>query len=226
MNTINQYISDLRQLIKENGRDDNIYTDPFLYSLLNGARNMLIEQTFNKINHISEWEWQQFPVKLVKDKSHMIGCVTVGCDVLRSEYKLPRPLLTNLKSLVNVTTFDYHTIDFGTEQDVDLNKYNDFKSNRPVATIINDYLVIWNNLTLKMVLVSGVWENIVQWADIPQCDGNGEYEPTACFDIKSSPFKISETMKLPVYKLILDQLNISFKLNEDLTNDSNSEIRS
>lgn len=212
-------------MIKENGRDDNIYTDPFLYSLLNGARSMLLEQTYNKVNHISEWEWQQFPVKLVIDKSHMIGCVPVGCDVLRSEYKLPRPLLTNIKSLINVTTFDYTTIPFGTQKDYEHNKYDDFKSVKPLASIVDDYLVIWNNLTLKMVLVSGIWEDIVQWSSIPQCNESGNYTEQSCFDIKSSPFKISETMKIPIYQLVLEKLNISFKLKEDMTNDSNSEIR-
>lgn len=174
---------------------------------------------------MSEWDWAQFPVKLVKDKSHMIGCVTVGCDILRSEYKIPRALLSNIKSYIKVTTFDYTTINFGTEQTYQNNKYDDFKSNMISASIINGYLVIWNNLKLKMVLVNGIWEDILDWASIPQCDPDGNFTNTACFDILNSEFKMSETMKQAAYQMVLQMLGISFKLKEDITNDANSEIR-
>lgn len=223
--TINQYISDLRQLLKENGRDDNIYTDPFLYSLLNGARNTLIEQDSNKQNHLSEWDWYQFPIKLIKTKSHLVGCVTVGCDVLRSEYKLPRAITTNSKSHLIVTTFDYSTIDFGTEQTYQNNKYDDIKSNMAIASIINGYLVIWNNLKLKMVLVNGIWESILDWSIIPQCDSNGTYTVNSCFNARESEFHISETKKLAIYQMVLEKLNAPLRLKQDITNDSNSEIR-
>lgn len=223
--TINQYISDLRQLIKENGRDDNIYTDPFLYSLLNAARVTLLEQNSNKNNHVSEWDIQQFPIRLVKDKSHMIGCVTVGCDILRSEYKIPRPLLTDMKSAFNVTTLDYTTIGFGTEQDYQNSKYDDIKKRTVSVSIINDYLVIWNNLKLKMVLVNGIWEDILDWCNIPHCDIDGNFTLSSCFDARTSDFKISLTLQIATYQIVLEKLGLSFKLKEDITNDSNAEIK-
>lgn len=223
--TINQYISDLRQLIKENGRDDNVYTDPFLYSLLNGARSTLLEQNSNKLNHISEWDWQQFPIKLIPDKSHLVGCIIPGCDILRSQYKIPRALLTNMKSMFDISTFDYTLINFGSEQDFQNTKYDDIKKKTTSASIINDYLIIWNNLKLKMVLLNGIWEDVLEWQNIPQCDNEGNFTTENCFDIRTSELKISRTLQLAIYQMVMEKLGISFKLNEDITNDSNSEIR-
>lgn len=225
MATINQYISDMRGIIKESGRSENIYTDTFLYSLLNGARNAIMEQQGNKLSEISPWDYQQFPIKLVKDKSHLVGCVTVGCDILRSEYKLPRALASNSKNLIKITTFDYTPINLVSEQVYRNNKYDDIKSNGIAASIINDYLVIWNNLKLKYVLANAIWENILDWSSIPQCDSNGNYTTATCFDAMTSEFKISEKLKLATYQMVMDKLFKTLDRANDITNDSNSEIR-
>lgn len=225
MTTINQYISDIRGIIKESGRSEDVYTDSFLYSLLNGARNTILERESNKISYLSEWDWLQFPLKLIKDKSHLVGCVTVGCDIMRTEYKLPRPLASNDKNLLDVTTFDYSTIMIDSEQVYQNNKFDDIKANKPSGSIINDYLIIWNQPQLKNVLVRGIWENILDWSVIPQCDNNGNYTMVNCFDALNSQFKISEKLKIPVYQLVMDRLFPTLNKPKDITNDSNSEIR-
>lgn len=226
MTTINQYISDMRQIIKRVGRSDDVYTDSFLYSLLNGARNILFEQQSNNLDLLSEWDWQQFPLKLVKDKSHLVGCVNVGCDIMRSEYKVPRPLASNAKNLIDVTTFDYATIQLDTEQTYSNNKYDDIKSKQPMASIINNYLVVWNRPQLKYVMVNGIWENILDWSTIPQCDNNGNYTLSTCFDALNSEFKISEKLKIAVYQLVLDKLlGRTLNITKDMTNDTNADIK-
>ena len=225
MTTINQYISDLRSIIKESGRAENVYTDQFLYSLLNGARVSLFEQESNKLSFISEWDWQQFPINLIKTKSHLIGCVPVGCDVLRSEFKLPRTIASNNKNLLKLTTYDYTPIAIESEQGRRNSVYDDIKSNNTIASIINDYVVIWNNPNLKHILASGVWEDVMGWAVIPGCDVDGNATTGTCFDIINSEFKISEKLKLATYKMVLDKLFPTLNKATDITNDSNSEIR-
>ncbi|GEM_PF-2640975 len=224
MTTINQYISDLRALIKESGRSEDIYTDSFLYSLLNGARTAILEQEANKLSFTSEWDWLSFPVKLIKTKSHLVGCVEVGCDVLRSEYKLPRVLASNIKDLFRVTTFDYSKITIGTEQDYQNSKYDDIKSKEPFVSIINGYLVVWNRPTWKWVLVSAIWEDVLDWMTIPHCDEDGEYTTSPCFDMLNSDFKISEKLKLATYQMVLDKLGMTLNKIKDMTNDANSQI--
>lgn len=224
MATINQYISDLRSVIKESGRSEDIYTDSFLYSLLNGARLKILEQQFNKLSFSPEWDWHSFPVKLIKSKSHLIGCVEYGCDIMRSEYKLPRALASNYKNMINVTTFDYSKITLGTEQEYQNSKYDDIKSKEPFGSIINGYLVIWNRPLWKNVLVSAPWEDILEWTKIPYCNESGEYTNDPCFDIINSEFKMSEKLKLDVYQLVLDKLDRYLNKTKDMTNDANSQI--
>lgn len=226
MAKINQWISDIKGLIKKADRNPEVYSDQFLYSLLNGARARVLEQNANKLNHESEWDWMQFPIKLIKAKSHLVGCVTVGCDVLRSENKIPRALLTNNLSKVKVTTYDYTKIALVTEQSFSNNAFDDIKSKTPQASIINGYLVIWNKPTLKSVLINGIWEDVLQWAVIPYCDEDGNMTNGVCFDAISQDFPLSETLKDVVYEFVIQKLKLPLQLLADTTNDSNGETRS
>jgi hypothetical protein len=225
MTTINQYISDLRGIIKESGRSADVYTDQFLYSLLNGARAYLLEQQSSKLDFQSEWDWQQFPLKLVKDKSHLVGCVTVGCDILRTEYKVPRPITSRIKNMMDVTTFDYSTILLSTEQAYRNAKYDDIKSQKTMASVINNYIIIWNKPELKSILVNGLWENLLDWTTIPQCDNSGNYTTATCFDALNSEFKIGEDLKHATYDIVLKKLFPTLDRHKDITNDSNAEIK-
>lgn len=222
--TINQHISNLRALIKKHSRNPDVFSDALLYSFLSGARSIILEQNENKANHTSEWDITQFPIKLVKTKSHLVGCVTYGCDVLRSEYKIPRALLMNIQSKFKVSTYDYTNVLIGTEQDYQNSKYDDIKSKLIHASIINEYLIIWNKLNLKSVLVSGIWEDVLDWAMIPFCDMNGNTTSSTCYDARTSNFPLSETHKLAAYDIVLQKLGIPLKLQSDQTNDSNSEM--
>lgn len=223
MAKINQWISDIKGLIKKADRNPENYSDQFLYSLLNSARATVLEQNANKLNHESEWDWVQFPVKLIKSKSHLVGCVTVGCDVLRSEFKLPRPLLTNLKSKVMVTTYSYDEIGVVTEQEHSNSKYDDIKSKVPQASIINGYLILWKPLTLKSVLVNGIWEDILDWATIPFCDEDGNMTNGVCYDATTQDFPLSETLRNAVYDIVLQKLRFPLQLPLDITNDSTGD---
>lgn len=225
MSTINQHISNIRGLIKEHSRNPEVYTDQFLYQLLNGARARLLEINANKINHNSEWDWETFPIFLTKKKSHLVGCIQVGCDVMRSEYKLPRALLVNNKSMIEVYGFDWKPIILASEIDWLNTKYDDVRSKYINASIINDYLVIWNKLNLKAVLVKGLWEDVSEWAQIPQCNEDGDIVAPTCFDIYTKDFPLSESMKDAAYDIVLSKLGFTKKLMADTTNDSNNEIK-
>jgi len=225
MATISQHISNIRALIKEHSRNPDVYTDQFLYQLLNGARARLLEINANKINHNSEWDWKSFPIFLKKDKSHLIGCIEYGCDVLRSEHKLPRALLVNNKSMMDVFTFSWKPIMLGSEIDWQNAKFDDIKSKNIFASVVNGYLVVWNKMNLKAVIVKGIWEDIVDWATLPGCTEDGDIDVTSCFDIATQDFPISETMKDAIYDFVLAKLKLPKQLPSDQTNDSNNEIR-
>lgn len=225
MATIAQHISNIRGLIKEHSRNPDVYTDQFLYELLNGARARWLEINANKINHNSEWDWESFPIFLQKDKSHLINCIQVGCDVMRSVYKIPRALLVNNKSLLEIFTFDWKPIILGSEVDWLNMKYDDIKSKQTNASIINDYLVIWNNKKLKAVLVKGIWEDVTNWSELPLCDDEGNIVEPSCYNPLIKDFPISETMKDQVYEFVIGKIKVPKQIQGDQSNDSNNEMR-
>jgi len=223
--TIGNHISNIRGLIKHYGRTDENYTDQFLYNLLNGEKNAVLEDTLMKQNHASEWYWKQYCIRLIKTKAHNCDCVPTyldKCLVVRSEYKLPQPIAARNKSYLSFITIGGEQINLYTQEEwlriVDL---DEIKTKQLAGTIINGYLYIWNDPDLLLVKVHGVFADPTDWAEIPDCTGTA---PT-CFNIKSDDFGLDEDQKQGAYQLVFELLKLPIQLTQDVTNDSNEQIK-
>jgi hypothetical protein len=206
MATINQTISDLRGLIKQ-VQDDSHYTDAMLFSLLNKAKSYLLRQKLLKYRKVSEFNWDTFCVNLELAKAHDCECVAVGCDVLASTFELPRVLSGNNMDLIRVETLGGKLIPKKTEEQLRYEKYDDIKSGQLAWSLRSRRIIIWNNLNLKTIQVSGVWEDISQWQSIDACaDISGN--PATCVDIYTTEFSIDNDLLLPTYQMVLKLLNI------------------
>ncbi len=229
MATIGQHISNVRGLIKHYGRTDENYTDQFLYNLLNGEKNAVLEDTLMKQNHASEWYWKQYCIRLIKTKAHNCDCVPTyldKCLVVRSEYKLPQPIAARNKSYVSFITIGGEQINLYSQEEwlriVDL---DEIKTKQLAGTIINGYLYIWNNTQLKAILVRGLWQDVTDWQSIPSCTEDGEDTTNACFNPLTQDFDLDSDKQNFVYTQILRILNIPMSIQQDLTNDSNESLK-
>jgi len=222
MAKVGEIISSLRILIREHS-DDSGFSDAHLYHIAASARTLLFKRKVDRFKKISDWEWQTFCIALVKDKSHNCDCVTVGCDVLKSEFDLPRVMTSRNKDLIRVTTLGGKEIPLVPERDQLTLVYDPVMKYETTASIISRRLVIWNNLRLKAIQVAGLWEDISEWDGIQLCDKDGD--PGDCFDFYNSEFSIDGDLLYPMYQLCLDLLKIPLTLREDITNDTSNVIR-
>jgi hypothetical protein len=217
-----EIIATFRTLIKEH-TDDNLYTDAYLFRILTSAKNLLYKRKLDKFKKLSEWEWTCFCIPLCIDKSHNCKCVKVGCNVLKTKFKLPRTLTSRNKDLIRITTLDNTEIPLIREREHLSNMLDPVMSKTVTASVIDGYLVIWNTLKLKGVQVCGVWDDITQWDGIQLCDIAGN--ETECFDINSLPFNIDGEIEYPMYQMGLELMRITLQKPEDITNDASSTIR-
>ena len=222
MSTIRQDISNIRSLIKQ-VQDDTDYTDQFLYSLITVASAKLQEQ--HAMRNSNNFHWTTFCVPLVKAKSHNCDCVEVGCDVLKSKYKIPHAMDGKRGSLLfKVETLGDVLIPPRTPQEVITDNLDDIKSGRTSYFIRDSHLIIWNNLDLKAIQVSGMWEDISKWQGKELCDTDGNPLP-ACEDVMEMVIPLENNLRFDMYKMVLSLLRIPLSVQEDITSDANSEIK-
>lgn len=199
---IGELISTVRQLIKE-VQDDSKYTDSFLWSIISTcAKDKSTIHTRTR-----------FCIELERVKHHDCSCVAVGCDVLRTKYKVPTPIKTT------VYTMTGNTIGYSSDQELKFNIYDPIKSKSIRHNFHNQYLYIYNTLDLKYVQLEGTWENVTEWIDVQYC-GNGE-----CIDVYELESGISRVDTEEVYRKVFNLLQIPLSRPDDFATDRNSERR-
>ena len=224
MSTIRQNISDVRSLIKQ-VQNDTPYTDQFLYSLLNAAAIKLQYQRYEKHKMANDFNWITFCVPLELANSHDCDCVAVGCKVLKTPYKIPRPMVAGNHMLFKVETLGDILISRKNPQTVKDDFLDDIKAGKPGWHIRSEKLLIWNNLKYKAVQVTGIWEDITEWVGKSLCDLDGNPLPP-CEDVLDTSFTLEKHLHYDMYRIVLGLLRLPLSLMDDHTVDENSNIKS
>lgn len=223
MPTINEHISAIRILIKEQS-DDSLYTDQFLYHLLTGATASIHRRNIEKDRKISPWNLPSYCISLERAKSHDCSCVPVGCDVLRSKDKIPTPLNSDNGPVIKVYTMDHQEIYRVTESEQKANNLHPIKKGRLSYSVVNGRIVIWNgnpeHLIPRSVIVKGLFNDVTKWADIQACGDDG----SCCYDIATDNFPLDEDYAFVAYSMVLSQLGIALQKKSDDNNNNNPEI--
>ena len=225
MKTIAQHLSNIRGLIKQFSRNQEGYTDESLYSLFSISRAEILQNQLKKFMPLSEENWFQFCMKLEISKSHNCDCVpdSLECKILKSVYKVPSVLVGRNNSKLKIRLISGKQINIVTEAEWFRRK--DIETSEYYGSIVNSYLILWNvPLTLKVVLISGLFSNLIDLESIPNCSDTGE-EQGVCFDPMTSVYPLQDEYARQAYKMTLELLNVSLQLPQDQTNDSNEFIK-
>lgn len=223
MKTIRQNISDIRTLIKQ-VQNDSLYPDQFLYSLLRITASKLQYQRIEKYKAVNDFNWQTFCIPLIKAKSHDCDCVQVGCDVLKSVNELPRPLIGANRLMFKVLTLGEEPIPKRSAAEIKTDNEDDIKAGEPGYMIRNNRLVIWNNVKWKAVQVSGIWEDPTEWIGLSLCDEDGSLIPP-CQDVLETNLNLDGHLVFDMYRMVLSLLRLPLNLVDDMTSDSQPEIK-
>jgi len=225
MKTIGQHISTIRGLIKAYGRNPEGYTDEGLYSLFSVSRNKVLQNQIKKFMAVSEDNWIQLCMKLEISKSHNCDCVPdkLECKVLKSVYKIPTSLVGRNNSKLKIRLISGKAINIVKEDE--WFRKSKRSTNEYYGSIVNNHLIIWNvPLTLKIVLVSGIWTNPLDLINIPNCLEDGTVT-NMCYNPIDSMYPLQDEYAEDAYKMTLGLLNIPLQLPQDQTNDSNEFIK-
>lgn len=210
--------------------DDNRLSNRLIYNKFLTIRSKLISQEVKKKQRLSRWNYHTIPcIELIEVTSHECPCLPpVGCAVLRSKHKLPKPLSgLNGHIIESVTTIDKSIrIDETTLTAVKYQKGNKYTANKLSFYIHNDYLYINTPTDIRVVTLTGLFEdptevklfeNFCKENNCKDCDNQD------CIDYLEEEFPIDQDMIETMIEVSLQELiNIFRQGLEDYTSDSKS----
>lgn len=210
--------------------DDSRLMNRHIYNKLLTIRAKLISQEAKKKQRISQWNYQTIPcVELIKVSGHECPCIPpIGCDILRSKYKLPKPLTGLSGNLIqSVTSIDRTIkIDEISINAIKVQKGNKYTPKKINYFIQNNYLYISTSSKIEVVSIVGLFEDPIEVKNfIGLCDTNCE-DCKKCIDYQEENFYIDNDLVDTMVELSAIELIQIFSQNtEDVTNNSKDSLK-
>ena len=219
---ISEILGTLRTLVKAHS-DDSDFSDSFLYSLLIQARAERLSQKLRKFQPLSPFNEQAICAKLEKVKFHDCSCVTVGCNVLKTEFEIPEVITTRSGLHLKVETIEGVDIPYVPASRRPIIKFSETLGNKLSYDIYNRKIVLWNNLTMPVVVVKGVFYDPSVLSELPECDAQGNETTNACFNPLDDEFPIEpDSINAVVERALQFALN-TFNVPDDKINNTQTE---
>jgi len=148
------------------GKSDDIALVRRLKFSIKYYRALFIRQDFER-NSLSRDLLQRYIDELIQVDEVDSLCVTVGCNVLRTKNKVPKPVRTKGSLFFRIGTIRLYNppwkeVDLG---ELKYQKYNKFTSKETFWYYINDYIYIITKKKFKYISITGIGLNPKEWHD-------------------------------------------------------------
>lgn len=209
--------------------DDSRLTPRHVYNKLLTVRSKLISEEAKKKQKINQWNFQVLPcVELQKAYPNECPCVPpLGCEILRSVHKLPKPL----------SNYDNHIIDSVTDLNGDvrfdeitwkekrLKNANKYTAEKPDYYIHNGYLFITHKLKIRVITITGVFEDPFAEQTFPSFCDEKCTDCDECVSMLDKEFPFDQDMIDAFVEIAAIELIDRFRQNQqDTLNNSRDDI--
>lgn len=216
---VSEVISTIRSSIKEHS-DNSLYEDELLLNFFLNQRAVILRQKIAKYNHVSPQNYTTFCIGLEEGLSHECGCITVGCKVFRSTYKLPPYLSGRNRSMLEFYTLSYKKIDLVDETDITSISHSRIKKTRPHIIVPNNNIVLFEK-EYEAIMVRAILENPIEIKNIQHCQDSSN-----CFDVYSEDiFADRDVCQTAIELVVTKDLRLPMSISSDMNADSNPEIK-
>lgn len=221
LKTIGAHIDYIRELLRQTSDDTN-YPDELIYKAIIEARAILLYRSLSKHKFVSEFNYQTFCLPLELTNYTDCECIPEDdCKVLKSTIEIPIPMVNQIGVLMQITDTDRKTIYRNKRPYVaKLDKYKTTNKDVPYYDILNRKAVIFRHpdkYNLKLVLVTGIFEDPMEVSNELFCTNGPCYEPL------KDHFPLEGNLIMPLYELVLKQFGFSFNMVEDDSNDASQD---
>ena len=203
--------------------DDSRLMSRHIYSKMLSVRSLLIFNKINKRQFLSLWNYTTIPcVKMIRvDQTECPCLVAPGCQILRSETKLPKPSNSINRYLIDSVTSVDGSVIFAEVSYLRKNwrAFDKYTSKKPDFFIKDEYLYISVTRKLKAVTVIGVFADPIEAESYPSYCGEGDGATCPAHPMEME-FSIDEEMVDALVELTVQEISAGFAIgNEDVNND-------
>lgn len=222
--TRDEHVYAIQNLINSGAQsDDNRFTNRLVYHFLKVARAKLIKEKADRASAIADDNYQSLCMPLIKTTFHDCDCIPNSeCLILRSKYKIPKQLVPYMGSTLQVYYFDGRSIGRVSVPAASHISHSRITGNPVTFFYYNGYIYITGTLTLKAIMVYGVFEDVDNLETYTTCDDTGTETSTPCYNSDEDTFPIDGDLVLALYKIVIDILNIGKQMPEDNENNARS----
>lgn len=204
--------------------DDTRLMKRHIYNKLLSVRSRLIYQKVNKRQRLNQWVYQVIPcVELIKAPKHECPCLPdVGCQILRTKYKLPKPISSLDRAIIQSVTSIEGSVVFSesTFETEKYNKGNKYTGKNPSYYVRDEYLYLVNVKGMEVISITGVFDDPMEVENFPSyCEE--DCTDCGCGAAMDKPFPIDSDLIDPMIELAVQELiQIFVQMREDITNDA------
>ncbi len=211
--------------------DDTRLSRRHIYNKLCSVRSRLLTMKANKKQKISDFNIQVLPcVELIEASKSECPCfIEIGCKVLRTKSKLPKPLMgLNNHLITAVTSIDGSIVYPQTSwKGLQFKKGGKYTKSKAEYYIKNNYLYLTDKNGPEVITIMGVFDNPSEVDKFPSAcnkDINGNQLPN-CTSPLDKEFPLDGDLIDVAIEMSVQELIQIFNSNiEDLTNDTKDSV--
>lgn len=209
--------------------DDSRLTPRHVYNKMLTVRNRLIEEEIKKKQKVNQWNYQYLPcIELIKARPNECPCIPpVGCEILRSKHKIPKPLTGYDSHMIDSVTDINGTIRFDETswKDKRLKNFNKYTANKPDYFLYNGYLYITHKIKIRVVTLMGLFEDPMEAEKFPSFCNEDCKDCEDCRSMFEIEFPMDSDMIETFVEMAAVELIDRFNQNiEDSTNNSKDNL--
>ena len=221
-NTSTFIVDMIKEAIREYSSDSEL-EDEYIYAIASINRSLLLYREAQKNKLLSKLLYTAICMPLELSNSIPCDCVdeNLGCTVLKSCFKVPKPLKSYFKEFLFVTTLDGGTEFIQQEpREAKFNKGKRTNANAPYWTIYNQYLYLINYPlnALPVLLIELIPEDLEELDQINMCDDDSSSDD--CAKIEEGSF-IDAHLLPSLIQLTLKTLGLTKQMPLDQSNNAN-----
>lgn len=163
MATLNQIAYNIMESV---GKSDDVALLRRIKMAIKYYRAKLIRQDFER-NGLSKDMLQTFIDNVIKVDEADSNCLVIGCTVLRTEHKVPKPVRLKGSLFYRVGTIRlkdpaWKEVGIG---ELKYQQFNKFTSQATFWYYLNDYIYIITNKKFKYISITGIGADPSEWLD-------------------------------------------------------------
>jgi hypothetical protein len=199
-----------------------------VYAKMLTVRALLIYNKINKRQFISKWNYTTLGcLELIPVDENDCPCSPIpGCQILRTKYKLPKPVNSINGYIIDGVTSINGQIIFAevTYKSKNWRASDKYTSKKPDYFIKDDYLYITSTRTLKAITVIALFADPTEAENHPTKCSEAEEESCPIYPMDID-FPIDDEMIDALVELTLQEIVVGFPLgNEDRRNEGQDKV--